>query len=77
MRCHQLRALARTLNYLKRRNNSQYGGAAIEYLLVSAFGLLLSMSVVALVSRVVQDKLSAMGEEVGFADEDLDLNPFD
>lgn len=43
----------------------EHGGAALEYIIVSIFGLLLTAASVSLVGRAIKEKLAAYEQELG------------
>lgn len=52
-------------NLLKPYKAGEAGGAAIEYVIVSIFGLVLAMAGVAIVAKTVKTKLKQFEEKVG------------
>lgn len=62
---------------MRKRRTGQFGGAALEYILVSTFAAVVGMAALAFIGRMVQQQLTHMAERVGF-DETPDLgDPFD
>ena len=56
--------------------NKQAGGAAVEYIIVSVFGLVIAIGAITLVGKAAQAKLNELEERLGLKlDADL-LNPF-
>ena len=51
--------------------NNKSGGAAFEYILVSIFGLLLSVAAIGFLSKAMKSKLSQLEEKLGI---ELDLS---
>jgi len=45
--------------------NRQKGGVAVEYMIVSSFGILLSIAAVSYVSKVIKEKVSKIEQETG------------
>lgn len=56
--------------------NREYGGAAFEYLLVSAFAMLLTVALLGIVTAVTRDHVQKMAEKTGIVIEDHEFNPF-
>ncbi len=56
-------------------SSSNCGGAAIEYVIVSIFGLVLAVGSITLVGRAVQDKVQIMEEKLGIKLNLDELNP--
>ena len=52
----------------KKWNPSIYGGAAIEYLMVSLFALVLSVASIAWMKGVLEEELGKMTSEYGLED---------
>lgn len=58
------------------RNHSMFGGAALEYILVSTFAAVVGIAALTFIGRVVESQLTHMAEELG-VDEAPDLgDPF-
>ncbi len=56
--------------------NPEFGGVALEYIVVSIFGLLLAVAAIAIVGKATQDKMAKIEQQLGI-DLDLEsLNPF-
>lgn len=53
---------------------SEAGGAAVEYVIVSIFGLVLAMAGVAIVTKTVKAKLTQFEEKMGITIEDEALD---
>ena len=60
----------------KHITSNQWGGAAIEYLLVSAFSLLVALSAMGLLGIMFESKLSELSEKLGIELELKDINPW-
>ncbi|SMF55629.1 hypothetical protein [Pseudobacteriovorax antillogorgiicola] len=56
--------------------NLQQGGAALEYVVVSVFGLVLSIGAIAFISDSIESKFSKLEEAVGIEFDMKSLNPF-
>ncbi len=57
--------------------NRESGGVALEYIVVSIFGLLLAVAAIAIVGKATREKLSGIEQKLGI-DLGLDaLNPFE
>jgi len=52
------------------------GSAALEYVLVSTFGLLAAVASIAFVGKMFKDKMDKMGEKLGLEASDIDLDVF-
>lgn len=56
--------------------NPEFGGVALEYIVVSIFGLLLAVGAVAIVGKATQEKMANIEQQLGI-DLGLEaLNPF-
>ncbi|MBC7661429.1 MAG: hypothetical protein H7249_17170 [Chitinophagaceae bacterium] len=56
-------------------SNHEFGGVALEYIVVSIFGLLLAVGAIAIVGKAAKEKLSTIEQKLGI-DLGLDaLNP--
>ncbi len=53
------------------------GGAALEYIIVSIFGLLLAVAAIAFVSQAAKQKMAAVEQKLGISFDLEDLNPFE
>lgn len=53
-----------------RNSYHQLGGAALEYILTSIFGLMLSVAVIAYVGKAIRSKMSIMEDKLGIEFED-------
>ncbi len=53
------------------------GGAALEYIIVSIFGLVLALSAIAFVSQAAKQKLAAVEAKLGIEFNFDELNPFE
>ena len=51
------------------------GGAALEYIIVSIFGLILAIGAMGLVSKAAQEKLQGLEEKLGVKFDLQALNP--
>jgi formate hydrogenlyase subunit 3/multisubunit Na+/H+ antiporter MnhD subunit len=56
--------------------NGQTGGAALEYIVVSVFGLLLAVAAIAIVGQATKDKLASVEQKLGIQLKLDELNPF-
>ena len=54
----------------------EQGGAALEYIVVSVFGLLLSIAAIAFVGQAAEEKLRTLEEKLGVDFDFETLNPF-
>lgn len=54
--------------------NKQYGGAAIEYIIVSTFALILSLGAVAWLGKAIGEKIKQMGGKLGIEPPALELD---
>ena len=58
------------------RLGKEHGGVAMEYVLVSVFGLLAAIAAITFISQAVEAKFATVEQELG-VDFDLDsMNPF-
>jgi len=57
--------------------NPEAGGAALEYVVVSVFGLLLAIASIAFVGNAAKQKLAKIEEQLGIELKLDELNPFD
>ncbi|NRA64985.1 MAG: hypothetical protein HRU19_10925 [Pseudobacteriovorax sp.] len=53
-----------------------YGAVAIEYVLVSIFGLLAAIAAITFVTQAIETKFSSIEEELGIEFDTDSLNPF-
>lgn len=59
-----------------RKLGKEHGGVAMEYVLVSVFGLLAAIAAITFISQAVESKFAAVEQELG-VDFDLEaMNPF-
>ncbi len=49
----------------KTRCSSQYGGAILEYLLVTAFAAVMGIAALTFVGKIVKGQLGKMGQKMG------------
>ena len=63
------------MNHKKRRRTA--GSAALEYVLVSTFGLLAAVAAIGFVGKMFKDRLEKMSEKLGIEATELDLDIFD
>lgn len=61
-------------NVLRVFKKGEAGGAAVEYVIVSIFGLVLAMAGVAIVTKTVKTKLTQFEEKMGIPIEDEALD---
>lgn len=55
----------------------EYGGAALEYLMVSTFAAVVAIAALGFLGTVVKEQLTKLGDRLGVeADPDLDLDVF-
>jgi Flp pilus assembly pilin Flp len=66
----------KTFHKMTQKNGTERGGAALEYILVSIFGLLLSVATITFVSDAIQKKLDTIEERVGVKFDASSINPF-
>jgi len=45
-------------------NNKELGGAALEYVIVSAFGIILSMTAVGFIAKIFKEKMSEVRQQI-------------
>jgi len=57
--------------------NPETGGAALEYIVVSVFGLLLAIASITFVGNAAKQKLGAIEQQLGIELNLDELNPFD
>lgn len=57
--------------------NPETGGAALEYIVVSVFGLLLAIASITFVGSAAKQKLAAIEQQLGIELNLEELNPFD
>ena len=50
---------------MKRIQSSESGSAAIEYIIVTVFGLLLSLATIAFVAKLAKQKISKLEDQLG------------
>lgn len=63
--------------HMKSKNSGiERGGAALEYILVSIFGLLLSIATITFVTDAIQKKLDTIQDRVGVEFDTASINPF-
>jgi hypothetical protein len=56
--------------------NPESGGAALEYIIVSIFGLLLAVAAIAFVGQAAKEKLKGLEDKLGIEFDADALNPF-
>ena len=56
--------------------NYESGGAALEYVVVSVFGLVLAIGAIAFISDSIEAKFANLEEAVGIEFDTRSLNPF-
>ncbi|MES2746330.1 MAG: hypothetical protein V4655_12940 [Bdellovibrionota bacterium] len=56
--------------------NREFGGVALEYIVVSIFGLLLAVAAIAIVGKATQEKMSNIEAQLGIDLGLESLNPF-
>ncbi len=56
--------------------NGEAGGAALEYIVVSVFGLLLAVASIAIVGQATREKLASIEQKLGIQLNLDELNPF-
>ena len=54
----------------------QFGGAAMEYILVTTFATVIGIAALGFVGKVMKDKLSSMAGKLGVTTEDIDTDIF-
>lgn len=52
------------------------GGAAMEYIIVSTFAILLSVAALGFIAKVFKEKIAVMAEKLGVDAGELDIDPF-
>lgn len=57
-------------------SNHQKGGAAVEYIMISVFGLLLAVAAIAFVRQAVQGRIAGIEERLGISMDDSGLAIF-
>jgi Flp pilus assembly pilin Flp len=62
---------------MKGQKTKNAGGAAIEYLIVSIFATVISITVVGVVAKISKEKLHILSDKIGIDLDDLDWNPFE
>lgn len=58
------------------RPTNQYGGAAMEYIMVSLFGTFVTIAALTYLSKVFEDKIQSVAQKMGVDAPELKLNPF-
>lgn len=53
------------------------GGAALEYIIVSIFGLLMAVAAITFVTQAAKQKMAAVEQKLGISFDLEELNPFD
>ncbi|MEZ4741751.1 MAG: hypothetical protein R3B45_04785 [Bdellovibrionota bacterium] len=66
-----------TVMLKKQNEKSQSGGAALEYVLVTAFAAITGIAALGIASSIIKDKLEQLSEKLELHLEDIDINPFD
>lgn len=63
---------------LKNHKNTRHkiGSAALEYVLVSTFGLLAAVAAIGFVGKMFKDRLEKMSEKLGIETTEFDLDIF-
>jgi Flp pilus assembly pilin Flp len=56
------------------RRRKEVGGAAMEYVLVSTFGLLVTIAALTLLTKVFQERFSAAAEKLGVTETSLGVD---
>jgi len=59
-----------------RRSSRQFGGAAMEYVIVSTFAAFVSIVAIGFVARVFKEKVAEVSEKLGLSDGSFELGPF-
>ena len=72
-----MKSLKVTPPSLRKRHPQMFGGAALEYVLVSTFAAVVSMAAIGFVAKIFNEKMQKVGEKLGVDAEDLPLNPFE
>lgn len=65
----------KTFHLKTRQEGIERGGAALEYILVSIFGLLLSVATITFVSDAIQKKLETIEDKIGVKFDTSSINP--
>ena len=63
-------------HYLKQHRDLQEGGAALEYVIISVFGLALSIAAVAYVRQAVERQFADFSQETGIEFDSSALGSF-
>ncbi len=61
------------MNKFMKKRRSQFGGAAMEYVVVSTFALLVAVAGIGFVGKLFQEKMQAISEKLGVDAGDFDL----
>jgi hypothetical protein len=56
--------------------NGQFGGAALEYVLVTTFATLTGLAALGFVGKMIKEKMDLMADRLGVERGDIDWNPF-
>ncbi len=60
----------------KKGKSSEYGGAAMEYILVTTFATVVGISALGFVGGVIKEKLNEMADKLGVENTALDFDIF-
>lgn len=72
----KLRTVKSFFRITKNRTSSEYGGAAMEYILVTTFATVVGISALGFVGGVIKEKLNEMADKLGVEDTALDFDIF-
>ena len=59
--------------FFRRPSGLQYGGAALEYILVTAFAAVVSITALGVIAKVVDQELDKLAERTGITRDDATL----
>ncbi len=54
----------------------QFGGAALEYILVTTFAAVAGIAALGFIGKVIKDRISVMADKLGIEAGEIDVNPF-
>ncbi|MBP9708629.1 MAG: hypothetical protein KBD78_13400 [Oligoflexales bacterium] len=61
---------------IKKEKSAEYGGAAMEYILVTTFATVVGISALGFVGGVIKEKLNEMADKLGVESTALDFDIF-
>ena len=56
--------------------NRQFGGAALEYVLVTTFATLTGLAALGFVGKMIKEKMEVMADRLGVEIDGIDWDPF-